>query len=275
MDKPRDDNQPPSPQEIAADFVQKGLGILEPAQRAAYMAERLAQLDAKTLVEVLRTIFEGAAKRVEGYREFLESGINPVAIRDQLGRFKFSRVYHYASRSKYDEIVSLFSRSRPARSADGDEDMFLVYGEAERTVGERRFMARSTDKSQLDKIGYDLNPLVIRQLLTNPRLTEQEVLKIASRRPNTAEVLTEIYQNKKWLARYIIKFALAANPYTPPHIGRALLPFLLMKDLRQLRLDGTLTESIRQDAERLYQVKLKEAEGDPKPEPGNLRLVKD
>ncbi len=275
MDRPPDDNLTPSPDEIAAEFVQKGLGILEPAQRATYTAERLAQLDAEILVEVLRTIFERAALRVEGYREFLESGIDPTAIRDQLERFKFSRVYHYAARNKYDDIVSLFSRSKPARSADGDEDMFLVYGEAERTVGERRYMARSTDKSQLDKIGYDLNPLVIRQLLTNPRLTEQEVLKIASRRPNTPEVLTEVYQNKKWLARYIIKFALAANPYTPPNIGRALLPFLLLKDLRQLRLDGTLTESIRQDAERLYQAKMNEAEGDQKPEPGKLRLVKE
>ena len=73
-----------------------------------------------------------------------------------------------------------------------EEDLFLVYGLADKSTGHRRSMAKSNDKLVLDKVGYDQDPRVIRQLLLNSRMTERDIVKIAARRPNVPEVLTEI-----------------------------------------------------------------------------------
>ena len=252
--------------QITDALVQKASGFLDPKIRATYVAERITLLDEETIIKVLQRMIEGAARRLPGYREFFESGIEPTLIARNLDRFKFSRFYHAANRQGRSEIVTMFSGTRPARSAkEGDEDLFQVYGLADRTVGERRFMARSNDKMLLDKVGYDVNPMVVRQLLQNPRLNESDVMKIASRRPNQPEVLTEIYKNKKWLARYDVKFALVANPHTPQRITRALLPFLLYKDLRALKTNGLLSPEVRKEAKRLYDVKRIEKDRDDSP----------
>lgn len=242
-------------QKQADELVQKAIGFLDPAIRANYVAERLAKLDEQQVTHILHLLFRGAARRLPGYREFLESGIEPWRLREKLGRFKFSRVYHFANRNGYSDIVALFSGSRAARTPDGEEDLFQVYGMADRTVGERRFYARSKEEVLLDKIGYDPNPMVIRQLLMNPRLRESDVMKIAARRPNMPDVLTEIYKNKKWLSRYEIKLALVSNPYTPPQLSRSLLPFLLHKHLKSMISDGTLAPEVRQEAFRLFRAK--------------------
>jgi hypothetical protein len=240
---------------LADDIVKKACGILEPVQRAVYVSERLSQIDEEQIAQILHTIFKRAAKRTPLYRKFLESGINASVLKSELGNFKFSRLYHFAQRNGFDAVVALFSSSPSARKSNGDEDMFLVYGASDRTVGERRFMARGQDKVSLDKVGYDLNPLVIRRLLQNPRMTEPDVIKIIARRPNTAEVLTEIAENKKWLTRYIVKLALASNPYTPPRLARSMLPFLLAKDLYEIKNDGCLSKPVREDADKLYRLR--------------------
>lgn len=254
--------------EIADDVVKKALGILDATQRAAYVCTRLTALEDHQVVEIIHQFMCGAAKRYEGYRDFLESGIDGDMLKEQLGRFKFSRIYHFAKKHEYLDVIALFTVARAARTPDGDEDKFLVYGMADRTVGERKYLARSLDKEKLDKIGYDLNPIVIRQLLINPRLTEIDVVKIAARRPNYPEVLEEIYKNKKWLALYQVKKALVANPYTPPRVAFTLLPFLMKKDMLDMSNDGMVAREVQLEARKLYKLKL-DPDAQPDPEYGS------
>lgn len=242
---------------LTEELVRKGLGIIDPIMRANYVAEKLAVYDEETIVHILRLIFIRASRRIHGYREFLEGGINVDKIKDKIGKFKFSRLYHLARNNKFQDIVTLFSLSPPERTAKSDEEMFLVYGEADQTVGERRFHARSTDNTTLDKVGYDVNPLVIKQLLKNPRMTEANVMKIAARRPNYPDVIKEIFDNKKWISRYDIKLAIASNPYSPPNMCLSLLPFLMIKDLKRLCIDGKINQQVRKEADRLLAGKKK------------------
>ena len=240
---------------LAGDLVKKSLRILDPTQKAAYACEKLAKLDAPVIVEILHIILCNAAKRLSGYREFAERGINSTMLAQKLGSFKLSRVYHFAKKHEYLDIVSLFSTTSPIRISNGDENLFLVYGASDQTVGHRKSMARSHDKTVLDKIGYDPNPMVIRQLLVNPRITEEDVVKIAARRPNHANVLTEIFKNKKWLASYKIKHSIAANPYTPIGISRQIIPFLLQGDLKELEQNGSVADELKTEARRIYEIK--------------------
>jgi hypothetical protein len=64
------------------------------------------------------------------------------------------------------------------------------------------------------------------------KTTESDVFKICSKRPVTDAILREVYQNKKWISRYIVKKALIFNPYSPTEIGLKLIHFMMEQDLR-------------------------------------------
>jgi hypothetical protein len=95
-------------------------------------------------------------------------------------------------------------------------------------------MARKLDPLVLNKLLHDPNPMVIRNLLNNPRVTEREVLRISSKRPCPSEILLEISQHPRWFQRYPVKLALVQNPYTPPSVAFQILPVLMQVHLQKI-----------------------------------------
>ena len=108
------------------------------------------------------------------------------------------------------------------------------------TLGERKAKARLRDRNALDRLLYDPNPSVVRILLGNPRLTEQHVIRLASRRPNRAVALAEIAREPKWLSRGAVQRALSLNPYTPIRITLTLLPLFSTQELHELSQDSAV-----------------------------------
>jgi hypothetical protein len=93
----------------------------------------------------------------------------------------------------------------------------------ELTVGERRSLARSNNRKVLEKLLRDPHPLVLRQLLGNPRLTEDDIVRLAARRPlhrATVEVLAE---SPRWLRSQRVRLTLLLNPGTPEPVSMPLL----------------------------------------------------
>ena len=79
-------------------------------------------------------------------------------------------------------------------------------------------------------------------------MTEHEVLKMVSKRPNNETILSEIFQSEKWLRSYNIKISMIKNPYTPVGIAMVLLYFLKRQDLRAVSRDQSLHELIKETA---------------------------
>jgi hypothetical protein len=119
------------------------------------------------------------------------------------------------------------------------------------TLGEKRSLARTHVKDRLDRLLYDTNPLVVKNILENPSLTEHDVLKMASRRPNHENVLVTIYRNDRWVSSYDVKTAIVRNPYTPVPIALGLLLFLRQQDLSEIAADSTLHDVIMATARAL------------------------
>ena len=109
----------------------------------------------------------------------------------------------------------------------------------------------------LRKLLKDQDPMVIRSLLLNPRLTESEVLKIASLRPTSPRILEEVFHNATWVARYRVKKALVCNPYSPPSIAVHLLKFLLLSDLREIAQFENLHLAVKEIAHQLLRERMK------------------
>lgn len=104
----------------------------------------------------------------------------------------------------------------------------------ELTVGERKSLARSPNRRAFDKLLKDPHPLVIRQLLENPRLTEDDVVRMTARRPARLEVLEAIAQHGRWLSHPRVRMALLFNPGAPPAVAMPLLAVCSRNELTEI-----------------------------------------
>ena len=151
----------------------------------------------------------------------------------------------------YDSVVRLLMNPPPKGKKFSEYD--FVEGQAvhDITLGEKRSLAKGLDKDLLDRIIYDEDPIVIRNILSNPRIIERDVLKIASKRPIKSGILKVISESPKWAARYVVKRALVLNPFTPTGIALGLVNVMQYKDLKLIASSGSLHDEIRNSARDL------------------------
>jgi len=224
--------------------------IMDGALRKHYVIDRLVALPDELTVEVLHGLQINAAQGDADSTAVISTALDAALLAERLGKLRVGRIYHEAAHKQYDEVCNLFRSLRPVKEPDGDENAFMQYGLHDRTLGERKSAARSLNPDILDRVSYDPDPDVIRQLLQNPRITEQHVVRIAARRPNYPEILAEIFQSPKWKSRPQVRIALIRNPYTPPQIAMLLIPTLMLQDLREVVADASIHQEVRSAAQR-------------------------
>lgn len=147
-------------------------------------------------------------------------------------------------------VARMFLSARPRDNLTADE----AGPENEHVstpLGVRRSAARSRDRLLLDRLLHDRNPAVIRNLLDNPRLVEQDAVRIAAMRPTNPEVLSALARHARWSANYRVRKALACNPYTPRPLAIRLLPSLLVQDLRLALQSIDLDQAVEAEVRRL------------------------
>lgn len=136
------------------------------------------------------------------------------------------------------------------------------------SLGERRALARKPSRATLDKLLSDPHPLVIQNLLINPRITEDDVVRMAARRPARREVIVEIARSPKWMARGRVRLAVVLNPGTPPEIAIPALPQLSRTELLEVEALTLLPIIVRCAARDLLERRPPmSSDSDPKGEP--------
>ncbi|HTJ80616.1 MAG TPA: hypothetical protein VL400_02800 [Polyangiaceae bacterium] len=121
------------------------------------------------------------------------------------------------------------------------------------TLGERKALARRQDRFVLDRLLRDPHPAVIKNLLSNPRITEEDIVRLAARRPTFADVQSEIAKTPKWAARPRVRLALAQNPFTPPDTAVALVQLLVRPELEQVLAATDVPAVVRAAARELLE----------------------
>lgn len=121
------------------------------------------------------------------------------------------------------------------------------------TLGERKSFARKPDRFMLDRLLRDPDPSVIRNVLGNPRITEDDVVRLAARRPNFADVIEEVIRHARWSGSERVRLAIVLNPYTPPAVAVPLVPLLLRQELQQVTEATTVPAVVRAAAVDLLQ----------------------
>jgi hypothetical protein len=97
-------------------------------------------------------------------------------------------------------------------------------------LGQRKSLARRPDRDTLGRMLLDPHPDVIRRCLSNPRLVEDDVIRLAARRPGRPEVLGEIARSR-WVHRPRVRMTLVMNPATPVEVVVRLAGLLLRPEL--------------------------------------------
>lgn len=157
-----------------------------------------------------------------------------------------------ASLYELPDAEALFACGQPTRELDltaaARADLRLV----SLPLGVLRSRARLTrNPDELARLAVVSNPVVLREVLKNPRLTEPLVVRVAARRPARPEPLIEIWRASRWSVLPRVRRALAFNPYLPPAVGAKIVPLLTRADLAELVADSAVHPALREQAERL------------------------
>lgn len=101
----------------------------------------------------------------------------------------------------------------------------------------------------------DSSKLVVTAVLSNPKITEQEIETMTKMKSLPAEGLRMIGLNRAWSRNYLIIHNLVVNPRTPLATSLPLLNRILPKDLKGLVGNRNVPDVIRKSAQRLVQAR--------------------
>ncbi|HVO29920.1 MAG TPA: hypothetical protein VMV18_04255 [bacterium] len=236
----------------AKPFAHEVALLAELPQREAKVCERLSELPVDAAVELLHDLIQLAEEADEDAQLALLACVALPKFMPVLGYDKLADLYVTADDLGYEDVKGLMTTSQVRKRAPKESRVENEF--VEKTLGERKALARSSrDRDLLDRLLFDHNPAVIRELLRNPRIIERDVVKLASMRPTTPVVLYEVLRHPKWSGEYRVKKALVFNPYLPVNDATSLLRLLLKQDLREVAKAGELHESVTRAARELLE----------------------
>jgi hypothetical protein len=112
-------------------------------------------------------------------------------------------------------------------------------------------LAAKGDREARNILIRDPNRVVSQAVISNARITAQEVEKIASMRTVPDDVLRQIATNRNWARNYSIVHKLALNPRTPIGNVMSILTRLQLRDLKSLNKNRNVSDAVRRQAMRL------------------------
>lgn len=116
-------------------------------------------------------------------------------------------------------------------------------------------LAMKGDREARNILIRDPNRIVAQAVVQNPRITEQEIEKIAAMRSVPEDILRKIANDRQWSRSYMVVHNLARNPRTPVANTMNILSRLQLKDLAALSKNKNISDAVRRQALRLSQAR--------------------
>jgi len=119
---------------------------------------------------------------------------------------------------------------------------------------EKLLLAVKADRPERAVLIQDNDPRVLLSLLRNPRLTVDEVVRLAKSSFINFNIIDVIMKTAQWMANLDVRLALIHNPKTPQQFGLRILPTLPDSEVRTIARSGT-SMALKQAALRKMQGK--------------------
>jgi hypothetical protein len=229
------------------------LSLPGPEFRLSWLRDRLASLPSHQAAHELNALCEEGERSVPDAREAL---LAVAMLFAGLGECELvERLRAEACAAHLLSLERLLRRGPRRRDQPACPDLPVPdYGTGrELTVGERRSLARRPDRRAFEKLLDDPHPLVVRQLLHNPKLTEDDVVQLASRRPARSVVIEAIVSTPRWLSQRRVRMSLLLNPGAPPSAALPLLILCTRQELKQIAEATDASVVLRIAARELFE----------------------
>ena len=234
------------------EFVEKLLSDLsalpEEKMRLDLLGRRLSRLSPENSARALDLIYRMGPPAAVHAKKAASLLVDPEGLRASLGAERYRLIYLAAIELGLKKVSRLFTDLPPFKKGLSGYETEEEAPMEQVSLGERRALSKKQAKDVIDRLLSDPDPMVIGNILNNPRTTEKEVLKVASKRPNSPAILKLVVVHGKWSKRYDVRKAVAQNPYTLPRITVALLEGLMTQDLRAIAEDKTIHPQAREAA---------------------------
>jgi len=129
------------------------------------------------------------------------------------------------------------------------EALFVRVGHM--TVSERLKLALRGNREARTLLLRDPNRVIVRLVLRNPRVTEDEIIAISNNRSADDELLRMIAERRDWTKNYQVRAGLVSNPRTPSALAMRFLPTLDERDVRRLAKSKNVPEAVAGAARRM------------------------
>ena len=116
---------------------------------------------------------------------------------------------------------------------------------------EKLLLAPKADRSERQVLIQDNDAQVVFSLLKNPRLTTEEVVRIARSPLLSSNAADLIARTTIWASNSEIRAALVHNQRTPTPLAIKLLPTLPEPEIRQIAKSGGVSQALKQAALRI------------------------
>jgi hypothetical protein len=116
---------------------------------------------------------------------------------------------------------------------------------------EKIILATKADRSERAVLIQENDPQILYYLLKNPRITTEEVLRIARLTSISAMAADQIAKTTQWSTNQEIRSALVNNPRTAPSLALKLLGTLSEPEIRQIAKSTAVSQALKQAAMRI------------------------
>ena len=124
-------------------------------------------------------------------------------------------------------------------------------------LGERVTLARIGSRGLIGALRVLPEPMVIRALLQNPRLMEEDALAIASGGGTTGPVLRALADDARFTSRPAVRKAIVRHPETPASVALRIVQTLSSRDLKEISRSPRVPGLVRVAAQRLLEARKK------------------
>jgi hypothetical protein len=111
-------------------------------------------------------------------------------------------------------------------------------------LGQKITLARRSPARIAGALLAEGQPMIVKAAISNPNLTEAQVLRVLAKEKLAPIVVQSIAQHDKWSHMYNVRIALLRQPSTTLATVLAFLPELTISDLQALAAPGILPENL-------------------------------
>ncbi len=224
--------------------------IGEGKQRVILFAQSIATLNPENAAKVLcEILFCAFYKRDRPSRLTAEAAV--VALSTNLWPEEHRIDAAESVMADGNRLTYLFLRGIDSSPQPEDEDSYQVpsyHSDRPLTLGERRSIATRPNRRLIEMAMRDPHPMVAIKLFDNPKLTEDDAVTIASRRPSPPAVLIALAMHPRYRTSRRVARALIHNPNLPSGVALTLLPCLEIPYISQIAADQRQRPLVREAA---------------------------